>query len=385
MAKVRALTERTIAERFQEVKDEEALWGDISAETQACAQRLLQSSIDEDFTLRLGAESYQRCQDRRGWRNGGYRRQLSTRWGILDVWMPRARQALPRTGVLRRFERHEPQVALLIRQAFLRGVSTRQVGAVLAPVLGWPVSAQTVSRITQQIDTQVRRFHWRALDDDWQYLFLDGVRMRVKHPTGVSQKLVLCAYGIRPTGQRVLIDYRLATAESAVQWEAFLSDLARRGLVGQQLRLIVTDGGAGLQAARAVVYGQVPHQSALGGLGAQAPQPCGRPPPPVPAGVSGRSEDDLRRPPRPRCQSPLPTVDRHLAPRRAQSRPLSRAGQRRTARFLRLSARRLADRAHHQCDRAQFPGSPTPHPTDELFSKQSQLRPHRLCGDQSSQ
>jgi putative transposase len=151
-------------------------------------------------------------------------------------------------------------VDALIRNAFLRGISTREVGEVLEPVLGWKPSAQTVSRIAQALDSEVRRFHWRQLHDEWCYLLLDGVPMKVKQTGGVQQKLILVAYGIRPNGTRALIDFRLATAESRAQWEAFLADLVRRGLEGKELKLIVTDGAPGLHAALELVYGLIPRQ-----------------------------------------------------------------------------------------------------------------------------
>jgi putative transposase len=179
---------------------------------------------------------------------------------VLDIWMPRARTSLPPSEVLGRFQRRQPEVDQLIRDAFLRGVSTREVGEVLEPILGWRPSAQTVSRVAEALDSQVRLFHWRRLDDHWLYLFLDGVTMKVKHPGGVKRKLVLVAYGIRPDGTRQLIDFRMATAESAAQWESFLTDLARRGLEGTELSLIATDGCAGLHAAIEIVYPKVARQ-----------------------------------------------------------------------------------------------------------------------------
>ena len=260
MAKVKTLTERTIAERFGEIKDEESLWGEISEQTRLLAKRILESALEEELTLRLQATRYRRTEVRLGWRNGGYGRRLVSRWGLLDVWMPRARQALPPSQVLGRFQRRQPAVDDLLRQAFLRGISTREVGEVLEPVLGECPSAQTVSRVAQALDAEVRRFHWRRLDDDLRYLLLDGITMTVKHPGGVSKKLVLVAYGIRPDGSRVLLDFRLATAESAAQWEAFLEDLFRRGLEGSHLRLITTDGCPGLHAALAIVYPRVLRQ-----------------------------------------------------------------------------------------------------------------------------
>lgn len=260
MTRVKALTDRTMAERFREVKDERQLWGDISDETRALAKRIIESSLEEELTARLQAAHYRRTEVRRGWRNGSYGRQVVSRWGILELCMPRARHRQPPSAVLGRFQRREPQVDELIRSAFLRGVSTREVGEVLEPVLGCRPSAQTVSRLTRALDRAVRRFHWRRLDDHVAYLLLDGVTMKVKHPAGVAKKLVLAAYGIRPDGRRLLLDFRLATSESTAQWEAFLNDLYRRGLEGRQLRLIATDGCKGLRAALEIVYPQVPRQ-----------------------------------------------------------------------------------------------------------------------------
>ena len=197
MVRVKALTERTVAERFAEIKEEDGIWGEISEQSRLVAKRILESSLEEELTVRLAASRYRRTEVRRGWRNGGYARQVVTRWGLVDVWMPRARKAQPASAVLGRFQRREAQVDQLIREAFLRGISTREVGDVLEPVLGWKPSAQTVSRVARSLDSAVRHFHWRRLTDDVQYLLLDGVTMKIKAPGGVHKKLVLTAYGIR--------------------------------------------------------------------------------------------------------------------------------------------------------------------------------------------
>jgi len=73
--------------------------------------------------------------------------------------------------------------------------------------------------------------------------------------------LILVAYGIRPTGQRELIDFRVVRYETQATWEAFLTTLACRGLVGNTLQLITTDGHRGLHAALDLVYSQVPRQA----------------------------------------------------------------------------------------------------------------------------
>ena len=89
----------------------------------------------------------------------------------------------------------------MIREAFLRGISARQVGRVVATLTGEAVSAQTVSKLTRDLDEAVREFHQARLNDDYAYLFLDGVSLRVRRPTGRKQVQMLVAHGIRRDGR----------------------------------------------------------------------------------------------------------------------------------------------------------------------------------------
>jgi transposase-like protein len=159
-----------------------------------------------------------------------------------------------------RWERRAPEVAELIRQAFLRGIPTRGVGPVIALVTEEAVSAQTVSRLTRVLDRQVEAFHQARLDDSWASLILDGVWMKVRRAWGPQRVLLLVAYGVRPNGERRLLGFVRARGESQAAWEGFLQNLFGRGLRGTQLRLIITDGCAGLAAALETVYPRALHQ-----------------------------------------------------------------------------------------------------------------------------
>ena len=149
---------------------------------------------------------------------------------------------------------------MLIREAFLCGISTRQVGRIVATVTGEPVSAQTVSKLTRELDDAVRQFHSAELSDEWVYLFLDGVSLRVRRPGGRKRVQMLVAYGVKHDGTRHLLAFQRSSGESQQAWEGLLQDLYRRGLIGKQLQLIITDGCPGLAAALQIVYPRVPHQ-----------------------------------------------------------------------------------------------------------------------------
>lgn len=73
---------------------------------------------------------------------------------------------------------------------------------------------------------------------------------------------MLVALGLRPDGRKEVPDFRLASAESAAQWEQFLGDLIRRDLSGARLEMLCVDGGSGLLAALPTAFPEVPVQRA---------------------------------------------------------------------------------------------------------------------------
>jgi transposase-like protein len=66
----------------------------------------------------------------------------------------------------------------------------------------------------------------------------------MRRPAGRKQVQMLVAYGIRRDGSRHLLAFLRSQGESQADWEALLEDLYRRGLEGQALGLILTDGCA---------------------------------------------------------------------------------------------------------------------------------------------
>ncbi len=262
MQRVKPLDELTPADLWREVPEsEDEFWQDTREKQMRLLKGLLEGALEEEMAVLLGASRFRRTEARRGHRNGFYERDLATQVGIVTaIRVPRARDMSVNRSVFSRYQRRQGQVNQVIRETFLAGVSTRRVGETLEALLGERVSAQTVSRVTRSLDREVARFHEASISDDVCYLLLDGVYLRVKGPTAAQSKLVLCAYGITMTGIRRLLGFRLATAESQAQWEAFLGNLRQRGLVGNNLRLIVTDGCVGLHNALETVYPYVPRQ-----------------------------------------------------------------------------------------------------------------------------
>jgi putative transposase len=253
----------SIDEHFQHFLSDlkESFWGDLYGQTRQAWQKFFELQSERQRDRFSGWARYERRRGRqRGYRNGYYERDFVTRFGTIRLRIARTREKSFLPVGLQRFQRRAEEVSLLIREAFLRGISTRQVGRVVATITGETVSAQTVSKLTRDLDEAVRQFHQARLGDNYVYLFLDGVSLRVRRPTGRKRVQMLVAYGVRQDGSRHLLAFLRSQGEGQADWEALLQDLYRRGLEGRALQLILTDGCTGLKAAIRTVYPRVRHQ-----------------------------------------------------------------------------------------------------------------------------
>ncbi|MFL6449167.1 MAG: transposase [Bryobacteraceae bacterium] len=97
-----------------------------------------ESIRERDSYMRTGWHDRVDSGERIDYRNGSYERDFVTRLGTIRLRVARTRSQnlLPRG--LEKFQRRAEDVAILIREAFLRGISTRPVGRIVATFTGKP-------------------------------------------------------------------------------------------------------------------------------------------------------------------------------------------------------------------------------------------------------
>lgn len=189
-------------------------------------------------------------------RNGYYQRNLLTEIGNILLRVPRSR-TFSAVRFVQKYARRTREVDRIILAGFIFGLSTRKVSKVLIHILGERVSPTLVSRVARSLDAAVAAFHRRPLRDTYRVLLFDGVVLSRKTGAGAIRRPVLVAMGILPDGRKEVVDFRLAKSESEAEWERFLTDLQKRGLVGKAVQLICSDGGRGLLAAVEMVWPEV--------------------------------------------------------------------------------------------------------------------------------
>ena len=249
-------TLRNVTRAMEEINAFE--WeGDFKPMARQALKELLEKRMEEEMAEYLGLSRYEHARERHDYRNGYYVRHLLTEMGDLELLVPRSRKGKFPTGLFKRYARRCGSVDKVLLACFCLGLSTRKAASVLAPVLGEKVSASTISRLAEELDHEVQRYHSRVLKDHYQYLFFDGVVLKSKGALKVQKKILLCAFGITVDGGQEMIDFHPAASESAACWESFLNDLYHRGLKGSLCQLIATDGGTGLHQALEIVYPKI--------------------------------------------------------------------------------------------------------------------------------
>jgi putative transposase len=261
MEAVRELPQsKILQEWWQEVK--ENFWEqDAKPQVMKLVKELMESTLKEEITLHISRLPYERSGKDIIYRNGYYRRSLVTQFGTVnDIKIPTLRNSSFKTKVFRRYKRYQDIVEDLIEGIFLAGVSTRRVGEAISKLLDTKISHGTVSNITKRLDSKVREFRRKPILDEYQYLFLDGITLKIRYNNSYHNRKVLVAYGITLFGERKFIGFIQAQGESSDAWESFINDLYRRGLIGKNLKLIIIDGSKGLRSALRLVYPLVPVQ-----------------------------------------------------------------------------------------------------------------------------
>jgi putative transposase len=209
--------------------------------------------MELEVSQHLGAERYERTAERKGERNGHRERQWDTRVGTIELQVPRVRDGGFFPSLLEPRRRAERALTAVIQEAYVQGVSTRRVDDLVKALGMEGISKSQVSRICEELDSEVERFRARRLEGDHPYLWLDAtfIKVRDKDQGRVVSMAVVVAIGVKQSGEREVLGWDLGPSEDGAFWQSFLRGLVSRGLSGVQL--VISDAHEGLKSAIAQV------------------------------------------------------------------------------------------------------------------------------------
>ncbi len=238
------LTNR-LQQRLQKIKEDgrEEDW------LRQLVEWLVQELLETEFSEFLGADPYERTEDRQGYRNGYRERELVTRVGRLALRVPRDREGRFSTELFERYQRSEKALVLALQESYLQGVSTRKVKRITEKLCGVEFSKDQVSRAAQALDEELGTWRARPLEKAYPYLIADARYEYVREDGQVESEGVLTIKGVDQHGYREILSVTVAPVEEEITWNEAFADLLARGLDASSVICITSDGHRGLRAA----------------------------------------------------------------------------------------------------------------------------------------
>jgi putative transposase len=228
---------------------EQGAHGDIVHELLAhISERLMEFEIRQ----RCGADFGERDPQRTNSRNGYRERRWETRAGTIDLQIPKLRRGSYFPGFLEPRRTAEKALIAVVQEAYIQGVSTRSVDALVQSMGMSGISKSEVSRLCGEIDERVNAFLDRPIEGDWPYLWIDATYVKVRRSGRIVSVAVIIAVAVNTEGVREVLGVSVGTSEAEPFWTEFFRSLARRGLRG--VKLVISDAHLGLKAAIAKVF-----------------------------------------------------------------------------------------------------------------------------------
>jgi putative transposase len=231
---------------------------DLTARVRGAVQATIQVVLEEELERLVGAGPYERSDQRIDVRNGHYPRHIVTTAGEVEVRVGRTRGGGAATAPLGKYVRRRPEIDAAVTQAYVGGVSTRDMADVTEALLGKRLGRSTVSRVTKRLGDQVEELRRAPITEPIPYLYLDATFIEARWARTVENVAALVAYGIGLDGHRQLLGVHIGAQEAEASWAELLGELVARGLSGVQL--IIRDEHAGLIAAARKVLPEAKQQ-----------------------------------------------------------------------------------------------------------------------------
>lgn len=210
-------------------------------------ETILNQVLKAESTEQLGAESYQRSEERRDYRNGSRSRTLTTRVGKIELEIPRHRNVPFKTVLFENYQRNEQALIATMMEMVVQGVSTRSVQKVTEELCGTSFSKSAVSEICKELDISVKEFKNRLLKDKYPFVMADAMYIKVREEHRVVSKALFIAIGINPAGHKEVLGFDVYDTEKYDTWKHFFEGLKSRGLRG--VDIITSDNHKGLVEA----------------------------------------------------------------------------------------------------------------------------------------
>jgi transposase-like protein len=213
--------------------------------------KTIEEMLEAELTSELGYERYDTEGRNSGNnRNGRYTRKMRTSGGDAEIKVPRDRNGEFQSALLKKNSNEIEQKVIAM---YAKGMSTRDIQALLTELYGIDVSPETISAITDKVWPLVEAWQNRPLAAIYSILYLDAIHIKLKKDGKITNIAVYNALGVDLDGHREPLGHWIGDGgEGANFWLSVITDLQTRGV--QDIFIAAIDGLTGFKDAIQSVF-----------------------------------------------------------------------------------------------------------------------------------
>ena len=241
-----------IEELMAEYKKPDDLIGE-SGLIRQLSKALLERALKGEMTHHLGYEKNQiRPEGVENARNGQTRKKVITRDGPIDIGVPRDREATFEPQIVKKHQRRFEEFDEKIISMYARGMTVREIQGHLLVIYGTEVSPDLISTVTDGVMDEVTAWQNRPLERIYPIVYLDAIRIKVRHNNQIVNKAVYMAIGVNIDGNKEALGLWIAEQEGAKFWMSVITEIKNRGV--EDILIACVDGLKGFPEALEAVF-----------------------------------------------------------------------------------------------------------------------------------
>lgn len=216
-------------------------------------ERALKAEMDEH----LGYSKYGRIETENS-RNGVGKKSLITEGGVLELEVPRDRNAEFAPVLIPKRQTRIDGLDQKILSLYAKGMSLSDIKIQIHELYGAEISESLISRVTDNVMDEVRSWQNRPLEAIYAIVYFDALIVKVRQDKRIINKAVYVALGVDLTGRKDILGLWISENEGAKFWLNNFTEMKNRGL--KDILIACSDNLTGMSEAISAVYPQTEHQ-----------------------------------------------------------------------------------------------------------------------------
>jgi len=225
-------------------------------------KRFYESALQGELEHHLGYSKGRKPKDSKpNQRNGYSSKSVITESGKVEIEIPRDRAGEFEPEIIPKHSRRLPGFNEKVLYLYAQGMSQQEIADQLKDLYHTEVSQELISKVTDMVSEDVKRWRNRPLDSVYPIVYLDALVVKMRSDGAVSNHAVYVALGVNLEGRKEVLGLWVSQNEGAKFWLRVLTELQNRGL--KDILIASVDGLSGFSEAITNVYPKTEIQSCI--------------------------------------------------------------------------------------------------------------------------